>query len=318
MEQKDKFSVYCAPIQGLTELPWRHFHRAVYGDAVTAYHTPFLRVERSEVRPRDLKALESDMNASVPLVPQIIVRDLREMEMLVEKVTAAGYSTIDINMGCPFPPQIHHGRGAGMIGRRDLLEALGEVMHSRYAHVQFTLKMRLGVNEPTEWREAIDVINNMPLKRLTVHPRTARQQYAGELHLGEFGELLGAAVHPVVYNGDILTPADITRIREEYPKVEGVMIGRGLFSRPSMVAEWREGMEWDAHTRAQRMLKLHSLLYDYYTERVSGDGQLMGKLKPFWDYLEGVERRTLKMMKKAVTIRKYDEAVAAIERDLLN
>ena len=204
-----------------------------------------------------------------------------------------------------------------MIGRKDLLEALAEEMRTRYPDVDFTLKMRLGVESPGEWREAIDIINRMPLKRLTVHPRTARQQYAGELHMDEFGELLRAAAHPVVYNGDILTPADITRIRDTYPQVAGVMIGRGLFSRPSVVTEWREGSEWDPHTRAQRMMQLHSLLYDYYTERVSGDGQLMGKLKPFWDYLEGVDRRTLKLMKKAVTIRKYDEAVAAIERDLL-
>lgn len=318
MEQKDNFSVYSAPIQGLTELPWRHFHREIYGDGVTAYHTPFLRVERSEVRQRDVKALESDMNTAIPLVPQIIMRDLHEMAMLVDKVTVAGYTTIDINMGCPFPPQVHHGRGAGMIGRRDLLEALGEEMRSRYPHVHFSLKMRLGVEDPAEWRGSIDLINRMPLKRLTVHPRTARQQYSGELYMEEFGELLRASAHPVVYNGDLLTPADITRIREEYPEVKGVMIGRGLFSRPSIVAEWREGAEWDPRTRAERMLQLHSLLYDYYTGRVSGDGQLMGKLKPFWDYLEGVDRRTLKMMKKAVTIRKYDEAVAALERDLLD
>ncbi len=317
MEEKDTFSIYSAPIQGLTELPWRHFHRAVYGDGVTAYHTPFLRVERSEVRQRDVKALESEMNASVPLVPQLILRDVREMEMLVDKVTGAGYDRIDINMGCPFPPQVHHGRGAGMIARRDLLEALGDEMRNHYPDVKFSLKMRLGVDSPDEWREAIEPINRMSLVRLTVHPRTARQQYSGELHMGEFGELLKVSAHPVVYNGDILEPSDIFRIREAYPTVEGVMVGRGLFSRPSIVAEWREERAWDERTRAERMLQLHSLLYDYYTERVSGDGQLMGKLKPFWDYLEGVDRRTLKMMKKAVTIRKYDEAVAAIERDLL-
>ena len=317
MEKKDNFAVYSAPIQGLTELPWRTFHHRVYGDGVTAYHTPFLRVERGEVRLRDLKALESEMNEGVPLIPQIIFRDLREFEMLVDSVVKAGYHTIDINMGCPFPPQVHHGRGAGMMANRELLSALPEVMGSRYPEVKFTLKMRLGVERPDEWREAIDLINALPLERVTVHPRTARQQYGGELHLEEFGALLEASTHPVVYNGDIVTPADIDAMIERFPGVAGVMIGRGLFSRPSIVAEWRAGSGRDEAERARDMLELHGLLYDYYTDRVSGDGQLMGKLKPFWDYLEGVDRRTLKMMKKAVTLRKYDEAVAAIERDLL-
>ncbi|MDE6377566.1 MAG: tRNA-dihydrouridine synthase family protein [Duncaniella sp.] len=317
MELKENFAVYSAPIQGLTELPWRAFHRQVYGDAVSAYHTPFLRVERSEVRPRDLKALESEMNEGTPLVPQIIFRDLKEFAMLVESVRNAGYTTIDMNMGCPFPPQVHHGRGAGMMANRELLSALPEVMRERYPEVEFSLKMRLGVESPDEWRGSMDQINALPLKRLTVHPRTARQQYGGELHLDEFGALLAASAHPVVYNGDIVTPADIDRVAGEFTGLAGVMVGRGLFSRPSLVAEWREGREWDERERARRMLELHGLLYDYYTDRVSGDGQLMGKLKPFWDYLEGVDRRTLKMMKKAVTLRKYDEAVAAIERDLL-
>lgn len=317
MELKDNFAVYSAPVQGLTELPWRAFHRRVYGGGVTAYHTPFLRVERSEVRQRDLKALESGMNEGVPLVPQIIFRDFREFDMLVDSVTAAGYKAIDINMGCPFPPQVHHGRGAGMIANRELLAALAEVMKERYRDVEFTIKMRLGVERPDEWREAIGLINALPVRRLTVHPRTARQQYGGELHLEEFGALLEASAHPVVYNGDIVTPADIDSVLGEFPRLAGVMVGRGLFSRPSLVAEWREGKEWDEHERARRLLELHGLLYDYYTDRVSGDGQLMGKLKPFWDYLKGVDRRTLKMMKKAVTLRKYDEAVAAIERDLL-
>lgn len=317
MEQKDNFSVYSAPIQGLTELPWRAFHRQVYGDGVSSYHTPFLRVERGEVRQRDLRALESELNEGIRLVPQIIFRNLKEFEMLVDSVKDAGYSTVDMNMGCHFPPQVHHGRGAGMMAKRELLAALPAVMGERYPGMEFTLKMRLGVEQPDEWREAMDLINVLPLKRLTVHPRTARQQYGGELHLAEFGELLRASAHPVVYNGDIASPADIDRIVGNFPDVAGVMVGRGLFSRPSLVAEWREGAEWDEKRRARKMLELHGLLYDYYTDRVSGDGQLMGKLKPFWDYLEGVDRRTLKMMKKAVTLRKYDEAVAAIERDLL-
>lgn len=317
MEFKDSFAVYSAPIQGLTETAWRHFHHQVYGDGVTAYHTPFLRVERGEVRQRDSRALDSPMNATIRLVPQIIFRDLREFRMLADRVREAGYKSADINMGCPFPPQVHHGRGAGMIANRELLGLLAGEMKDHYPELDFSVKMRLGVDNPDVWRQSIDMINALPISRLTVHPRTARQQYGGELHLDEFKALLKESVHPVVYNGDIKSPSDIDRMIEDYPAIGGVMAGRGLFARPSLVAEWREGSIWDNETRARRMLELHGLLYEYYTDRVSGNGQLMGKLKPFWDYLEGVDKRTLKLMKKAETIRKYDEAVAAIERDLL-
>lgn len=39
--------VYCAPVQGLTETAWRHFHRDIYGDGITSYFNRFC-VSRGE------------------------------------------------------------------------------------------------------------------------------------------------------------------------------------------------------------------------------------------------------------------------------
>lgn len=317
MEQKDNFKILCAPIQGLTELPWRHYHHEIYGDGVTAYYTPFLRVERGEVRYRDVRDLKSPLNASVPLVPQIILRDVNEFTMLCNAVTDAGYNAVDINMGCPFPPQVHHGRGSGMIGNVSLLRELSTLIQEKYASVSFSIKMRLGVERPDEWRDSIDTINALPLTHLAVHPRTARQQYEGELYADEFKALLEASAHPVVFNGDIVEPTSIDKLRELYPTLGGAMIGRGMFMRPSIVAEWRAGQEWDTTSQSREMLKLHENVYNYYRERLSGDAQILGKVKPFWDYFNGVDRRTMKMIKKATSLRKYDDAIAAIERDMM-
>lgn len=313
MEEMNRKAIFSAPIQGLTETAWRHFHHMIYGDGITRYHTPFLRVERGEIRRRDLRDLGSDFNRDIRLTPQIILRDLREFRMLCDAVAEAGYRQIDINMGCPFPPQVHHGRGAGMIANTELLAALGDEMRGRYSGIEFSLKMRLGVESPDEWRVSADAVNALPLSHVTVHPRTARQQYQGELWLDEFAALLAGSAHPVIYNGDITHPSHIDDILSRYPSLAGVMIGRGLFSRPSIVAEWLAGEEWDEARRHEALMRLHSMVYGHYRDTLSGDAQVLGKVKPFWEYLApSLDRKAMKAIKKATSLRKYEEGVRAI------
>lgn len=313
MEEMNNKAIFSAPIQGLTETAWRHFHHMIYGDGITRYHTPFLRVERGEIRRRDLRDLGSDFNKDIRLTPQIILRDLREFRMLCDAVAEAGYRQIDINMGCPFPPQVHHGRGAGMIADTELLSALGDEMRGRYSDIEFSLKMRLGVESPDEWRVSADAVNSLPLSHVTVHPRTARQQYQGELWLDEFAALLAGSAHPVIYNGDITHPSHIDDILSRYPSLAGVMIGRGLFSRPSIVAEWLAGEEWDEARRHEAIMRLHSMVYGHYRDTLSGDAQVLGKVKPFWEYLApSLDRKAMKAIKKANSLRKYEEGVRAI------
>lgn len=57
------FKIFAAPLQGYTDVPWRHFHAELYG-GIDAYFTPFIRVERGEIRQRDLKALSSPLNGT--------------------------------------------------------------------------------------------------------------------------------------------------------------------------------------------------------------------------------------------------------------
>lgn len=313
MEEKNNLKIFSAPIQGLTELPWRRFHHDIYGDGITSYFTPFLRVERGEVRRRDVRDLGSEMNVGVPLIPQIIFRNLEEFEMLCDTVKASGFDHVDLNMGCPFPPQVHHGRGAGMIANVALLGEVASLMKDKYSDLTFSIKMRLGVDGPEQWRDAMPVIAGMPLSHLTVHPRTARQQYSGELWLDEFSRLLDSTDHHVVFNGDLLAPEDIDRIYAQFPALYGVMIGRGLFSRPSMVAEWLAGEEWTPSRRMQEILRLHALVYAHYKETLSGDVQVLGKIAPFWEYLApDLDKKAYKGIKKASSLRKYDDAVSMI------
>lgn len=309
-----RLQVVAAPLQGFTDEVWRCFHRRVYGDSVERYYTPFLRVEKGQVRTRDVRGLRSDLNAGVPVVPQVIFNSIEEFVKLIDVVEECGFRAVDMNMGCPFPPQVHHGRGSALLRRPELLEEITGVIRERYPQMEFSAKMRLGVERPDEWRGVIGIINAMNLMHVTVHPRVATQQYRGELYTEEFRRLRDECRHPVIFNGDVTSVNSIEKLQREYAGLKTVMIGRGMLMRPSLAAEYAEGEEWNRVRRIDHIMQLHTHLYDYYIGSLSGDAHVLQKMKPFWEYLEAeIGHKAFKQIKKATTLAKYLAAVGSVE-----
>lgn len=308
------FNLFVAPLQGFTESPWRHGHASVYGHAVgeVEYFTPFLRVEKGEVRRRDIRELSSPLNNNHILTPQALFRDVEELRMIVEVIVAVGYDRLDLNLGCPFPPQWHKGRGAGLLIRPGVLAEIAEYIDS-VPEISFSVKMRLGLDDPTEWRRIMPIINKMRLRHLTMHPRIARQEYSGEPYWSEFLWLVKSTPHRVVVNGDIASVERILELRDSFPAIHGVMVGRGLLARPSLYRELIDGRQMGRDERLRLLLQFHSFIFDQYCSALCGDSQILNKIKPFWLYLEGeIGRKSWKAIKKSISLTAYREAVKSI------
>lgn len=280
---ENEFRLMVAPLQGLTEAAWRRAHFDMFGCdyGEVEYFTPFIRVEKGEVRTRDLRDFTSELNHGMKLTPQIIFRDLEEWKLLVETLAEAGASRIDMNMGCPFPPQVRKGRGAGMLVRPDMVAQIAEAMERYSCSIEFSIKMRLGVKDPYEALELVDILNDMPLRHIAIHSRTASQQYKGALLLDELSAFTSNLRHPVIFNGDISSPADISKLSEAYA---GVMVGRGILSRPSLFAEYRTGAELSVEEREQCWLEILKATSSLLEQRLCGAAQLKDKMKPYWEY----------------------------------
>lgn len=303
--------LHIAPMQGYTQAPWRHFRREVYGGVWPEY-TPFMRIERGEVRTRDLRDFSSPLNEGSKLTPQVIFRDIAELSELVDALTDLGATSIDLNCGCPYPPQVHRGRGAGVLLNPELMSEVAAYVRDR-SDLEFSLKMRLGVDSPDDWREIYPIVNRMPLRHVAVHPRIARQQYRGDLYLDQFRDLLEYSENPVIFNGDILTPGDIREVTQQFPSVIGVMTGRGICGRPSLFTEFVQERDWSRDEQIAKIKEFHHLLLEYYRENLSGDGQILQHIKPFWEYTgELIGRKALKAIAKSTRLNVYLSAVATI------
>lgn len=304
-------NIFIAPVQGHTDAAWRHFHNKIYGGN-HRYFTPFMRCEHAEIRPKDLRDFTNPLNEETDLEPQVIFRDIEELDLLVRSLADAGAKSVNLNMGCPFPLQTRKGRGAGFIANITEAQKLPDHL-ARYPDIRFSVKMRLGMERPEEWKDIIGILNSIKLDNIYVHPRVARQQYGGELHLDSFSELLQSSLNPVVFNGDITTPEDIRRIAREFPGINGIMTARGILARPSLAAEF-EDEEWGREKRLEVMMRFHRELFRYYQDTLCGDSQILSKIKPFWEYAEEeIGRKPWKAIRKATTIAKYNSALAQVE-----
>lgn len=295
--------IFSAPIQGYTDCAWRNAHSRIFAGDIDRYYAPFLRIEKGAFRNKDLRDIAPESNRDYHLVPQVIACEHNNFSLLVDKVVSLGYREIDINMGCPFPPIVKRHCGAGMLPFPDEVRPMLDVTEE-YPDVNFSIKMRLGADSPDEWRALMPILSATKLSHVTLHPRTAKQQYTGDIDMSRFSEFIAEATFPVVYNGEIHSMADIDALTAEYPALHAVMVGRGLLYDPALAS--------DAPANAlPRIIKLHDRLFDSYKAALSGDAHLLAKMKSLWEYfLAGKgSRKCRKKIKKSTTIDKYIAAV---------
>ena len=303
---------FFAPVQGHTDAAYRHFHVSRYDKDKVIYTTPFIRWEKDGLRTKDIKDLTSELNANTHLTPQIIFRDKEELCNLISSLKQLKVKEINLNMGCPFPLQTGHGRGASTVANKELCDIIPEVIKEN-ADIRFSVKMRLGMNRPDEWEHLLQQLNTVELDYLAVHPRFAKQQYGGEINFDEFENILKKSSNPVVYNGDIKTIEDYNKLITHFPEISGVMVGRGVLGRPSLLTEIKDNKEWTKERRISEMLAFHRELLNHYENTLSGEAQIISKIKPFWEYAEEeIGRKPWKLIKKATSLPKYKTAIAQI------
>lgn len=304
-------NIHFAPLQGYTDDIYRRLHHELIGGIVT-YTTPFLRMEGGGVRSKDLRDIRPEHNKDVPVVPQIILKSMKEFDFLLGVVEEKGYTQIDLNMGCPFPMQAKHGRGSGLLAHVDIIESLAESIRTKN-HLLFSVKMRLGWEGSNEWKPVLDVLNETPLHHITLHPRIGMQQYKGEVDMESFHTFYEICKHPLYYNGDLTSVEDICRIEAEFPRLAGVMIGRGLLARPTLAREYADGKEMSLEARISLLMQMHERLKNHYEATVNSEVQLHNKLRLFWEYMETeLGKKPYKKIMKAGNLKNYLTAVSAL------
>lgn len=217
-----------APLRGVTIRPFREiFADEIRVAGFTEAVTPFISaipgfdpLQDRELRERGTGNGEQGLKVT----PQFIGKDPVALRACLEKVKSAGYDTADLNCGCPYPMVRNKGRGSGLLRTPDILRRMLEVGCDVMGPGKFSIKARLGVDRNGELLGLMPMINEFPLRFLTVHARTARQMYGGIIDDGGLGKVAAVSKVPVVRNGDVEFPLSEKRSGDRFP----VMIGRSF------------------------------------------------------------------------------------------
>jgi tRNA-dihydrouridine synthase len=253
-------------------------------------------------------------------IPQIIANSVDEFKILADSLIAKGYTEIDFNMGCPFPMQVNRHRGAGLLSDIQAVQAIMDEIKA--TPVKFSVKMRLGQDSPDEAFALLPILNEAPLSQITLHPRLGKQQYKGAIDFKSFEKFYEECRHPLVYNGDITSVSQICEMERRYPKLAGVMIGRGMLARPSMAEEYKRLSDINsaalncAATPQDffgKLFQMHQVILDHACKTYQGDSQILSHVQSFWEYLEpSIPKKIFKKIKKAGKLSEYQAAIMAM------
>ena len=226
---------YFAPMEGLTDSIYRRLHHK-YFPGVDRYYMPFLSptIHRQLTHKEDR---ELPMADSVPFtaVPQVLTKVPEDFLWAAKVCRDRGYDEVNLNIGCPSGTVVSKGKGSGMLRDPAGLDQFLEEVFAK-SPLPISVKTRLGLEKSEEFPATLEVLNQYPIKELTVHPRVRKQFYDGSVDMEMFDYAVRSSKNPLCYNGDILTLQQIKELREKYPEVQSVMIGRGLIADPGMLS----------------------------------------------------------------------------------
>ena len=148
---------------------------------------------------------------------------------------------LDINAGCPVPKVVGKNGGSSLLKDLPLLQRIaGAVVKELGNDCPVTTKIRLGWDAQSVCApEAVVRLQDVGVQAITIHGRTRAQQYGGQADWAMIDRCARLVEIPVVGNGDITTPQDVKKAKEQ-TAVAGVMIGRAAMNAPWIFARSRE------------------------------------------------------------------------------
>lgn len=240
---------------------------------------------------------------------------------------SGGFDGVDLNMGCPVKAVIKNGACAALINNRELAdEIIDATRKAARKNFPISVKTRVGFTTPDmSW---LEFLLTKKLDLLSIHGRTAKQlsnvpanwdligktrEMRDSLSLASAEATAGRPTTLIVGNGDVMSRQEGLELAKKY-KLDGIMIGRGVFHDPFVFANPPAGgSPWGGWSKEQKLglFKKHIELFAKTWQHGEYKFEVLKKFaKVYANGFEGASELRFKFMMSQT----LDEALLIIDK----
>jgi nifR3 family TIM-barrel protein len=236
-------NVILAPLAGITNLPFRLLaKKAGCGLVCSEMVSSHGLVYKSRKTARLLDSVPREK----PLSVQIFGSEPAIMAEAAAMAADSGADILDINFGCSVRKIVKTGAGAALMRTpersRDLLQAV-----RRAIRIPLTIKIRSGWDASGDQALQIArIAEDCGVDAVAVHPRTAKQLFAGKADWSIIADVKKTLSIPVIGNGDIFSVRDALNMISE-TGCDAIMIGRKAIGNPGFFNQVLAGLNGSAY-----------------------------------------------------------------------
>ena len=323
-------------MEGLTGYVYRRAHHA-YFEPLHAYYTPF--ISNKKLGSRERHDVMPEHNQGMHVIPQILTNRADDFLEIEKQLYEYGYQEVNLNLGCPSGTVTAKGRGAGFLAYPEELKQFLDEIYSK-TNMKISIKTRIGISSEEEWPQLLSIFNQFPVDLLIIHPRLLKDFYKGYPHMNCYQYAETHSLSPICYNGDIHSVDKWKEIKDSFgTETKEIMLGRGLLMNPALAekivkegngatenvdaerTEIKNNIENTKILLGDRIKEFLDAILDGYCEEMSGERNVLFKMKELWVYLgSGLQAspKLLKQIKKSNSVREYKIAADAIFREYKN
>lgn len=272
-----------APMEGLTDAPFRSFIRSIGGCGLVV--TEFVNASALSRRIKRAETLAQIQYDKSPVSIQIYGRDPVALAESAKICEDAGADIVDINMGCPSKAVTRHCAGVALMKEPTLVQKILTGVRKAIT-IPLTVKMRLGWDEKSiNAIHIAHICQEEGVNAITVHGRTKADAFSGKANWQKIGEVKNSIKIPLIGNGDIYSVSDAKAILD-IANVDGIMVGRGVLRNPWLLLQISQLINNTSiyiptiENRRKMLLRY----YDMIKEQIPHEKGALGKMKKVSGY----------------------------------
>jgi tRNA-dihydrouridine synthase len=160
----------------------------------------------------------------------MIGNDIPSLVRAARELQQYPVAAIDLNLGCPAPVVYRKCAGGGLLRDPERIDAILGALREAVT-VRFTVKTRVGFDDPAIFEKLLPIFARHNLDLLTVHGRTVADMYRGNIRHDLIKRAVDSLPCPVLANGNVNSAAQALETLR-LTGARGLMIGRGAIANP--------------------------------------------------------------------------------------